>query len=174
MTPEKGLTLVALFKVEGFYDGRCHANRIIQKGEDHDNGVYTLGYDDLIYWNGYNCDQPVATEFQNFYAAFGNNQYDGVGSRASEYVRKDKWYTLVYTFDPKTSVSKLYINNKVPKETNVDFDFSYSPNSKDLYIGRMESDEFPYWFNGVIDEIRIYNSVLSPKEADFVYKSINN
>lgn len=70
-------------------------------------------------------------------------------------------------------MANLYINDTVPKATVIDSTFHYSPNGKDLYIGRMENDEFPYWFNGVIDEIRIYNHVFSNKEAKLVYEDLD-
>lgn len=170
---KQGITLVAVVQVDGFYQGECHGNRIFQKGEDKDYGAYFLGFDDQLYWGQqFNCFLPVENNSENFFGTVGNTQFDNAGSRGGESIRTGKWYTVIYSFDPQTHLSTLYINNKLV-ESNKNKTVSYRPNSKDLYIGRMENELFPYWFNGVIDEIRIYNSVLSPKEADFVYKSIN-
>ena len=36
----------------------------------------------------------------------------------------------------------------------------FTDNSSDLYIGKHEDPPYPYYFNGIIDEIRIYNRAL--------------
>ncbi len=36
----------------------------------------------------------------------------------------------------------------------------FAANSDDLYFGKTESSIFPYYFKGVIDEIRIYNRAV--------------
>lgn len=33
---------------------------------------------------------------------------------------------------------------------------TFTPNTSDLFIGKMDNTQYPYYMNGVIDEIRIY------------------
>lgn len=171
----KGITLAAQVKVDGFYQGICHGNRIFQKGEDKMDGVYYLSFDDKEYWKDSSnfCNQPVKDEYQQFYGTAGNTQFHNATARGGEDIIPGKWYTVIFTFDYQSRLTKLFINNKTPVEVNVGQQMRYIPNQSDLYIGRMENNAYPYWFNGVIDEIRIYNGVLSNQEADFVYRSMN-
>ena len=43
---------------------------------------------------------------------------------------------------------------------------AFNANDQDLYIGRHEDPNFPYYFNGVMDEVRIYNRAVNAKEAE--------
>jgi len=63
------------------------------------------------------------------------------------------------------------VNGKLVKSWGVSLG-SYTPNNQDLFIGRHEdaTNQFPYWFNGVIDEIRIYNLAL----PDGAVKQLSN
>jgi len=76
------------------------------------------------------------------------------------YIKTNNWYTLIYTYDGQ--VLKLYVNNQLVN--SIVATTSFAPNSTDLFIGKTPSIKFPYNFNGVIDEIRIYNRALSPDE----------
>src|SRR5947207_15595571 len=48
----------------------------------------------------------------------------------------------------------------------------------DLFLGRLSDPQFPYWFNGVMDEVRIYNRALKQYEinafGDYALSSCNN
>jgi len=169
LNPSAGITLVALFKVNGFYPGQCHANRIFMKGyRDQSDGIYFLGYDDGAYYNYQGCDLVVQSQFENFYGTYGNNQFNSAGARAGSYVQTNKWYTLMYTYDG--SLSKLYINGVL--KTTTQQTASFTSNTDNLYIGRMEYPLFPYWFNGVIDEIRIYDAAATDLQAQTISQSL--
>ena len=170
---KKGITMVAVFKVNGFFAQSCHQNRIFQKGyDDQSNGSYFLGFDDGEYYNYNECGQPVQTEFEKFYGTAGNGQGNTSGSRSTDYVQKNKWYVLVYSCDGNTKHSKLYVNGRLAVSENDNSSATYASNFSDLFIGRTESSQYPYWFNGVIDEIRIYNKTLSDDEAQLVSKNL--
>ncbi len=38
---------------------------------------------------------------------------------------------------------------------------TFNSNADDLFIGKLNNPNYPYWFIGVIDEIRIYNKALT-------------
>ncbi len=153
---QHGITLAATVNTLGFYRGQYHANRILQKGfQDQSDGVYFLGFDD--YLSGDNTGS-VADSMESFYGTYGNNQFNSVGVRdtnSSDFIQKNRWYTIVYTVDTN-KVGKLYVNGEL-KGTSYNASSGFTPNNDDLYIGKTENPGYPYWFHGIIDEIRIYN-----------------
>ncbi|HYK46251.1 MAG TPA: LamG domain-containing protein [Parafilimonas sp.] len=157
------ITIFATVKVNGFYAGGCHGNRIVQKGyDDNTAGTYVLGFDDAYYYNSNNCSNPVDTNHQNFIGSFGNSLFDKAFGVDSNFIKKGKWYSIAYTYDG--SVIKVYQNGTL--KTSNSKSITLTPNSDDLFIGmtNINNAGFPYWFNGVIDEIRIYKRALSAAE----------
>ena len=151
---KKAITIAAWVNINGFYDGTCHGNRIIMKGIDNStNGNYMLTYDDGHYTNGSNCSikNPDNTH-QTFYGVdLGKN---------NTFIKKSQWYFVVFTSDG--NVSKLYVNcDLISTEVAQQKNFS---NQEDLFFGKMDNDQYPYWFNGVLDDVRIYNRALSSNE----------
>jgi hypothetical protein len=63
------MSVTAWVKVAGFYQGPCHGNRVIMKGDaDGLTGNYTLTFDDNAFTNGQNCVNPVPDiQHENFY-----------------------------------------------------------------------------------------------------------
>lgn len=142
--------------VNDFYEGLCHGNRIIMKGAtDYKNGNYFLTYDDNYYTNGNNCYTDIVDKrHQTFYGPNTSNLF------SKEYVPVKKWQLLTLVYDGKTI--KLFIDCNLYSSGNCT-DCSFI-NDDDLYIGRMENPKFPYWFNGCLDELRIYNRALNADE----------
>jgi hypothetical protein len=154
------ITLYAIVKVNGFYYGTDHANFILAKGWDGDAGMYFMDYTDF----GSTGLPDTTHEF--FGSAYGDNN-DPFGSAAGvtdsvTQITTGTWYKLTYTYDGSTS--KFYVNG-VLISTAIKSSVSFTPNSLPLYIGENGDPDnlFPYWFNGVIDEIRIYNRALPPQ-----------
>jgi hypothetical protein len=163
LNPQK-ITLFALFKTQGFYQGTCHGNRLISKGaNDADYGRYALGYDDQPHYGYQGCEEPVIDSLENPYGAFGDGQATASGVTGfSKFIHKGKWSTLTYIYNG--TYSKLYVNgiliSSVKKST------SFTPNSNTpIFFGRNQDPSYPYYFNGIIDEIRIYNRALSTIEV---------
>lgn len=162
-----GMSLVAVIKPTGVYRGPCHSNGVIDKGNsDGVNGSYLIRFDDQKYWNGDACDMPVKAADENFYASSGNEPYETLGAISDDYI-KLQWYTVIYTSDGITG--NIYINGKL-KGTITNSSFSFTPNTDDLFFGRLNDSQYPYWFNGLIDEIRIYNRALSTSEVNQLSK----
>jgi hypothetical protein len=163
-----GISLVAVLKPTGVYMGPCHGNAVIQKGNsDGVNGSYLIRFDDEKYWNGDGCDKPVKAANENFYASSGNEPYQTLGAISNDNHIKERWYTVVYTSDGTTG--SIYVNN-VLQGTVTNSSYHFTPNADDLFFGRLNDSQYPYWFNGLIDEIRIYNRALSPSEINQLSK----
>ena len=152
---KNGFSISAWVMVKGFYEGKCHGNRIIMKGySDYLDGNYLLTFDDNHGTNGNNCytDLPDKRK-QSFYAA-------GATPVTNDCVTPGKWYMLTYTYDGTTA--QLYVDCKLQaKGTLRNYDFS---NGYDLFIGKMNNGQYPYWFNGLLDEVRFYNRPLNRDE----------
>jgi Concanavalin A-like lectin/glucanases superfamily len=156
------MTLYAVIKVNGFYAGQCHGNRILQKGyDDNTSGHYSLGFDDDYFYNNTNCWNIVDPQHENFNVRVSNSLADLTGFD-SDYIKTGKWYTFAFTYNG--SVAKIYMNGML--KTSNSKSTILNPNSDDLFIGMSNINDaiFPYWFNGVIDEIRIYRRALSATE----------
>lgn len=157
----QNITMMARIKVNDFYMGTCHFSDIISKGAtDITNGLYVLRIADPY---GHCYDVPDVTK-EFFVAGFGNNIPEGSAAGAmadTSFIQKDNWYTVVYTYDG--AKSSIYVNGKLKavQEKPVTF----TANERDVFIGRHEDPSFPYWFNGVIDELRIYDRAVSCYEA---------
>ncbi len=76
------------------------------------------------------------------------------------------WYHVVGTYDGKTQ--RIYINGKLNNER--DDVFTINTNSCPLTIGYKVASDNNY-FNGVVDDVRIYNRALTPEEVKMLYYS---
>ena len=149
----------------GFYAGTCQNNFIMQKGSGTDILGYGLEFSSQGYSNGGTCSLPLDTLHQDFYGptAYANNY------SYQPYIQKNNWYHVVYVYDGDST--HLYIND-VLKFTTKEI-FSAFSNTSPLFIGKYSSVTFPYWFNGVLDDIRIYNRALSVTEVNTLYTAPN-
>jgi len=154
------ITIYAIVKVNGYYYGEDHANFILAKGWDGDAGMYFMDFTD------YKSTGLPDTTHEFFGSAYGDND-NPFGSAAgvtdsTTIVATGTWYKLAYTYDGFTS--KFYVNGVLISTATKSV--SFTPNTLDLYIGENGDPDnlFPYWLNGAIDEIRIYNRAL-PQQA---------
>lgn len=157
INPANTISVCAWVKPMGFYKGKCHGNSILMKGDgDYLTGSYLLRFDDNFITKGNNCVNALVDTVKQTYYGLANtyNQAD------TPYVEKNVWQSLVYTYDGSTS--RLYVGCLLVSEVN-DPGRTFS-NSYDLFLGRLNSIQYPYWFNGVLDEVRIYNRALNVDE----------
>ncbi|HEY4147879.1 MAG TPA: LamG domain-containing protein [Chitinophagaceae bacterium] len=150
------LTLAATIKVNAFYRGTCADNEIIGKGPtDGANGMYLMRFGSLS-----GCSSTVDTTKEYFQAGYGDNLIVGPGTTIntdSIFIKAGQWYNVVFTYDGYEC--RYYINGVLKKiwvQTAV-----FTANSNDVFIGKYENTTYPYYFNGVMDEIRVYNKALS-------------
>lgn len=159
-------TICAMVKPTGYYTGACQVNVILARGTEPQAGYYRLCYMDNIYDNG-NCafldtskevfmtNAGVVTEVNSF-----------LSRRYTPTITTQNWYCVVGTFDG--TQFKLYVNNVLMSTTGISSGTIGSSNEA-LAIGAYrfgQSVNFPYWLNGAIDDIRLYNRALSQTEID--------
>jgi PKD repeat protein len=152
------ITISAVVRVSGFYEGKCHGNRIIMKGDgDGLDGNYTLTFDDNAFTGGQNCyTEKVDKIHQNFYGPYTSNPSNGYKPN----LVTNKWYNLVYTSDGVNV--KFFVDCELKSYGQIgSANFS---NEYDLFFGKLNNYQYPYWFNGDLDEIRIYNRALNESE----------
>lgn len=170
----QNITIYAIVKVNGFYQGACHGNQIVSKGARYEtNGFYTLGFQPYTNLAGTTCLPTVDYNKEVFVGIYGDNIPQGTASSAlatsdnhTVYIQKNQWYSIAFTYDGSTA--RYYVNGALAAEVHNPGLVKFSPNGDDLYIGRSEDEQYPYFFNGVIDEIRIYNRAITPKEVGYL------
>ncbi len=159
------ITISAFVRLNGFYAGKCHGNQILQKGTvDQEQGVYALRVTDL-----YNDCAIAADTSKEQAGGFFGDYGASSGAYDSSFTHTGRWIHLVYTYDGHQS--KLYVDGKL--KITINSTATFSPGVKDVFIGRAESSLYPYWFNGVMDDIRIYNKALCEAAIKQLY-SVNN
>jgi hypothetical protein len=153
------MSLCAVVKPLGFYDGNCYNNAIIDKGTpDFLAGNFTLRFTNGAYT--LSCSDPD-TMHQNFTGFAGPNPGADVHS---PFVRTQTWYCVVYTVSADSL--RIYIDGNL--SWGVLRPSAIGTNTQDIYLGRKFNDQFPYWFNGVMDEVRFYNRAITQTEVSLL------
>lgn len=151
----KHISIMAIVNIKGFYSGNCDGNAIVAKGwPDNSTGFYTLRFQDI------NNDCSITPDFTKEIFV-GGFQGTGTYQYPNSYIAKDTWYNVVFTFDG--NISNLYVNGEL-KSTHTQTEDNLG-NSHELLIGKTGHAPFPYWFNGIMDEIRIYDRALCEAEV---------
>jgi len=152
----KEITLSVWVRPTGFYYDICHASQLISKGGGNYNpGNYALRFDDALYSLGTGCDGGKCDTIHQNFRGTGTvlKPYGG------EFIKKNQWYNVLYTNDGR--MARLYVNCELKYE--VPFPETFT-NDEDLFFGKSDDDIFPFWLNGDLDDIRIYNRALNAKE----------
>jgi gliding motility-associated-like protein len=153
------ITLCAIVKPKGFYNGICYGNAIIDKGsQDFLTGNYLLRYSPIH--PSASCTIADVSK-SNFYGGYYNGGCTYSEIDNSPKVKIDTWYCVVNTYDGDTI--KTYVDGILRHKCL--FIGGIGSNIQDVFIGRKNNTTFPYWHNGDIDDIRIYNRALSASEV---------
>jgi Concanavalin A-like lectin/glucanases superfamily/Secretion system C-terminal sorting domain len=156
------MTVAAWIKPTAFYEGTCGHSIILTKGGDINNtGGYGIGI------TGTNvCTAGRTTQTCTVGVNTGSQNY--VSSIASE-IKLNEWQLLVGTYDGKEIT--YYLNGKFVNKTPIVGKILACPD--DIFIGAFTTDDRkqgrPYWFNGWMDDIRIYNRAINDAEVKELY-----
>ena len=148
---------MAIVKINDFYRGNCGASQIFGKGwNDFINGFYTLRFGITT-----GCNTTIDITKEVFVGSYGNLSGRAGAMDDTQFLQANKWYNVIYTHG--NGVSKLYVDGKLVKTALANPVFT--PNNQEMFIGKHGDPSFPYTFNGVIDEIRIYKKELCDEEV---------
>ncbi len=149
------ITLSAWVRPTGFYYDICHASQVISKGGGNYNpGNYAIRYDDALYSAGKGCNGAIVDSLHQNFRGTGT-----ILTPYTDYIIKNKWYHVLYTNDGTNA--KLYVDCML--KYAVVFPETFT-NNEDLFFGKSDDDIFPFWLNGDLDDIRIYNRALNTDE----------
>ncbi len=85
-------------------------------------------------------------------------------------IQTDTWHHVVVTYDYPSQVASIYIDGDF-KTSDTSFNQVPSSSLDNLRIGHGPPGWWAYYFNGIIDEVRISNTARS---ADWIQTSYNN
>jgi parallel beta-helix repeat protein len=131
------------------------------------NGGETASYG---FYMTLNIDEPSALSGWNF----GVRSIDGKVGNINYSVTSTDWVFLCGTWGGSANVDsvKLYVNGVLSK-TGTPWLEPGQPNPYNLRIGLPRHPNY-YGFNGTLDEVRIYNHVLSDNEIQSLYDEYSN
>ena len=87
--------------------------------------------------------------------------------RGNPTLELNKWYHIVGTFSDNDDTMKIYVNGAL-ESSNIAVTHHIVNNNDPLYIGY--ETRWRVVFNGIIDEVRIYNRALTAKEIESHYE----
>ncbi len=91
-------------------------------------------------------------------------------ANSSTRIKANEWHQIVMTYQSGALV--IYLDGKeVARNNNPIGNLNFGYGVSETYIGAGPGSEANGFFNGVIDEFRIYNRALNPAEVDYLYKN---
>lgn len=92
-------------------------------------------------------------------------------AQASTAIALNTWHHIAGIYDPTTAspTLKIYVNGQKADEKIVPLISSYTNNFYFSFIGKTGKDSWPWWFNGAIDEVAIFNRPLAAGEVLSLY-----
>jgi Concanavalin A-like lectin/glucanases superfamily/Secretion system C-terminal sorting domain len=151
------ISMCAVIKVEGFYAGLCQGNVIMWKGSNFDVGHYGLHMSDALY--NIDCN-TIDSLNETFYPEISSN---GTGFAYTPVITSNTWYCIVATYDGDSS--RLYVDGNLMYAVSTPAPIGVSTDPID-FGHNIYNPQYPYWFNGIMDDIRIYDRVLNPAEVN--------
>jgi len=110
---------------------------------------------------------------------FSDSQINGCLSDedgVSEYIRADlqpnttDWYHIVYSFSDENNIKSLYINNTLANSLEESKTIDYTNTPINIGASYLSETELQYFFKGDIDDVRIYDRVLSSCEIEALFE----
>jgi hypothetical protein len=116
---------------------------------------------ELHWWTGIYEETGVA--------AFDLTATDGVGAGMTllgEYVTDGKWHHVVAVRDAEEGKNLLYVDGELGPSVTITYNAGFDSETAKLNIGYLNRKDDPrrHRFNGTLDEVAIYNRVLSEEE----------
>ena len=126
------------------------ASMVVNKGWDQGPGHY-----DLLVSSSNNKSRFV----------IGSDIY----VESNSIININQWTLITASIDSLTM--KIYVNGTLENTVLQNNNNSFGTNTDPLYIGKHDYNNAPYYFNGKIDDIGIWNRVLTQQEITSLYTS---
>ena len=136
-----------------------------------DTGAYRSVFND--YSNNANFNHNIivnqpSTGNLRFFSAYGGNTGYKIIESSGLTLNDGNWHHIVSTVDLSTNTLTGYVDGVSVGNVTVSTN-AWTGTTQNLQIGRQEAGAY---FNGSIDQIRIYNSALSAADVSKLYKEI--
>ncbi len=131
----------------------------------------TLGTYSHIAGNGYGGSETFRLQLNTDKIEFllnDGSSYSTIITSAQQLL-PSTWYHVMVTYDGTTA--KLYINGGLDKSVTISFHFDKIWNT--IYVGARpdQNYSYTYQFHGIIDELKLFNSILSSTTIQAYYDS---
>ena len=144
------MSIALWVKATGYYTGPCYNSMLVMKSNPTTlPSNYFIRFADV--YNG--CTTPSTTQER-----FAGNSVVA----ATPFVQLNQWYSVVWTSDGVTE--KIYVNCEL--KGSVPAGGVPYTNISDLLFGKNVDPAFPYWLDGDLDEVRIYDRALNQDEVN--------
>ncbi len=163
---DTAMTLYAVFKPEGFYNGPCQANTLLNKWSSINGGTgYGLIFSDNVY--DLDCNNIDTNHSVPQGVTAGNNWWQGLYNFGL-FIHTNQWYCL--TFTQLGDTQKIYVDGLLYVSAFVN-NIHAGANTDPLFFGKNNLGIPSY--TGIIDDIKIYNRALSAIEVAALCSSTN-
>ncbi|MBS1689636.1 MAG: T9SS type A sorting domain-containing protein [Bacteroidetes bacterium] len=157
-------SICATLKVSGFYTGICQGNMLLTRGKPRADGSYQLYFFDNPFNDCYTAD---TTQYVFATGAGNDLAADVTNWQYTPTISENKWYSIVVTYND--TAYKVYINGSLINTVPVVSHTSAVATMDSLSIGYdlfEASLGYPYPFKGIIDDMMLYNRVLTSSEIN--------
>lgn len=173
LNPQK-ITIIALVQPRGFYKGTCQGNNIIYKSYDYNTkpGTWAMNISD---YDGSCTQYTPSQEVLDFAGPATPLPYT---IPAGNYIDSNKWYFLALTYNGDTLKRyQLFMDTNalapsITPTSSSKLGYTLGKNTYDVRIGATQEPNYPYWFNGDMDEILLFDRALADTEVYCIYKSL--
>jgi hypothetical protein len=137
---------------------RCQVTKIMERGVQGSNDFYSLEVNDNNIDNSCSVATPGGKQFFGMAAGTG----PAVNSYPITYpLSTGVWYCLTATYEANAGIMSTYINGALFYSTTWTNQYAPPPFTGYMLIGRASSFSWPYRFNGIMDELWIYDVAMT-------------
>src|SRR5210317_120487 len=91
----------------------------------------------------------------------GNSYYTDSSNYTAQTINAGSWYNIIYSYSSSGNTAKICLNGSLVSTTNLTTTSTDNTNSGVLSLGQYRDSSSAFNWNGEIDQVRIYNGVVS-------------
>ena len=154
-------TISAMVKPMVVADQLCQGNMIVSYGDEYGASHYHMGITDNQYDNDCNTYSPNNTSFYGSAAGTPSS-----GPSALQFITTGQWYCATASYSGDTMYQ--YVNGDLISKEVWPSQYQYAGTQEQLHIGKDVRTNWNFWFNGVIDEVKVYSGAIIPGVNDTI------